>query len=51
MADEKENKIVLQREYVVPLREGWLHAQKYKRGKKAVKTLKERNASKTSSDK
>ena len=36
-----ESKIVLEREYIVPLRKGWLKVPKYKRGKKAVKTLKE----------
>ncbi|MBM3247499.1 hypothetical protein FJZ17_03105 [Candidatus Pacearchaeota archaeon] len=38
---EKENKIVLEREYIVPLRVGWLKTHKYKRANKAVKTLKE----------
>jgi large subunit ribosomal protein L31e len=37
---EKENKIVLEREYIVPLRAGWLKAQKYKRGNRAIKELK-----------
>ena len=41
MAEEKQNKIVLEREYTVPLREGWLKAPRYKRGKKALKLLKE----------
>jgi len=47
MADEKqkankeESKKVLEREYIVPLREGWLKVPRYKRAKKAVKTLKE----------
>ena len=42
MADEKkENKVMFEREYVVPLRRGWLKVQKYKRATKAVKTLKE----------
>ena len=36
-----ENKVVLTREYIVPLRKGWLKVPMYKRGKKAVKTLKE----------
>lgn len=40
MAEDK-NKIVLEREYIVPLREGWLKVPMYKRAKKAVKTLKE----------
>jgi len=37
---EKEKKIVLEREYIVPLRAGWLKAQKYKRANRAVKELK-----------
>jgi len=42
MADEKsKRKIVLEREYVVPLRREWLKKQKYKRATKAVKALKE----------
>ncbi|MGV8151615.1 MAG: 50S ribosomal protein L31e [Candidatus Nanoarchaeia archaeon] len=41
MAKPAEDKIVLEREYVVPLRSGWLKAPKYRRAKKAVKTLKE----------
>jgi large subunit ribosomal protein L31e len=43
MAKQKkaEPKLVLEREYIVPLRKGWLKVPKYKRGKKAVKTLKE----------
>lgn len=36
-----EPKVVLEREYVVPLRKGWLKVPKYKRANKAVKTLKE----------
>jgi len=39
MAD-KEIKVVFEREYVVPLRAGWLKAQKYKRANRAVKELK-----------
>lgn len=38
--DKKENKIMLEREYIVPLRAGWLKAQKYKRANRAVKELK-----------
>ncbi|MDP7180832.1 MAG: 50S ribosomal protein L31e [Candidatus Woesearchaeota archaeon] len=38
---EEEPKITLDRTYNVPLRKGWLKAPKYKRAKKAVKTLKE----------
>lgn len=43
MAKEKqtEPKKVLEREYIVPLRKGWLKVPKYKRASKAVKTLKE----------
>lgn len=36
-----EPKIVLEREYIVPLRRGWLKVPEYKRASKAVKTLKE----------
>jgi len=36
-----EPKIVLEREYIVPLRQGWLKVPEYKRANKAVKTLKE----------
>src|SRR4030042_6136127 len=38
---EIEPKIILEREYLVPLRKGWLKVPKYKRANKAVKTLKE----------
>ena len=43
MAKPKEiaPKITLEREYIVPLRKGWLKVPRYKRAKKAVKTLKE----------
>ena len=45
MADKKqkksEAKLILEREYIVPLRKGWLKVPKYKRAKKAIKTLKE----------
>ena len=43
MAKEKvkEPKVELEREYIVPLRRGWLKVPKYKRAAKAVKTLKE----------
>ena len=42
MADKKqEPKQVLEREYIVPLRRGWLKVPDYKRTNKAVKTLKE----------
>lgn len=36
-----EPKLVLEREYTVPLRKGWLKVPEYKRANKAVKTLKE----------
>jgi len=36
-----EPKIIIEREYIVPLRHGWLKVPEYKRGNKAVKTLKE----------
>ena len=38
---EIEPKIISEREYIVPLRKGWLKVPKYKRGNKAIKTLKE----------
>jgi large subunit ribosomal protein L31e len=44
MAEEKakpEEKIELQREYIVPLRQGFLKVPCYKKANKAVKTLKE----------
>jgi large subunit ribosomal protein L31e len=43
MAKEKksEPKIVLEREYIVPLRSEWLKVPKYKRANKAVKALKQ----------
>jgi large subunit ribosomal protein L31e len=42
MAEEKkESKTTLEREYIVPLRMGWLKVPKFKRANKAVKTLKE----------
>tara|TARA_Y100000310_G_scaffold3354_2_gene4293 strand:+ start:1808 stop:2404 length:597 start_codon:yes stop_codon:yes gene_type:complete len=43
MAKPKEikPKVEIEREYIVPLRKGWLKVPKYKRGNKAVKTLKE----------
>ena len=36
-----ENKILFEREYVVPLRREWLKVPKYRRAKKAVRALKE----------
>ena len=43
MADKKktEPKLVFAKDYIVPLRKGWLKVPKYKRANKAVKTLKE----------
>ena len=43
MAKDKksEPKLVLEREYIVPLRRGWQKVPEYKRANKAVKTLKE----------
>lgn len=40
---KKENtaKVEYDREYIVPLRQGWLKVPEYKRANKAVKTLKE----------
>lgn len=38
---EKEEKVELEREYVIPLRKEFLKAPKYRRAKKAVKTVKE----------
>jgi len=36
-----EAKVELEREYIVPLRKGWLKVPEYKRANKAMKTLKE----------
>tara|TARA_Y100000034_G_scaffold134577_1_gene203385 strand:+ start:65 stop:652 length:588 start_codon:yes stop_codon:yes gene_type:complete len=43
MAKQKQSepKSILEREYIVPLRHGWLKVPEYKRANKAVKTLKE----------
>lgn len=41
MAKSKEKKIVLEREYIIPLRKEWLKVPVYKRAKKAVKAIKE----------
>lgn len=41
MAKKEETKIVLEREYNVPLRREWLKAPKYRRSKKAGTALKE----------
>jgi large subunit ribosomal protein L31e len=38
---EIKPKVILEREYIVPLRKGWLKVPRYKRANKAVKTLKE----------
>ncbi|MFA5173682.1 MAG: 50S ribosomal protein L31e [Candidatus Pacearchaeota archaeon] len=37
----QEPKIILEREYIVPLRKGFLKVQDYRRGKKALRVLKE----------
>ncbi len=39
MADKTENKILLEREYTIPLRRAWLKAAEYKRVRKSVKTI------------
>ena len=39
--DKTNRKIVLEREYVVPLRKEWLKVPRYKRAKKALRALKE----------
>ncbi|MBS3080211.1 50S ribosomal protein L31e [Candidatus Pacearchaeota archaeon] len=42
MAEKKqEAKVVLEREYIIPLRKEWLKVPKYKRASKAVKALKQ----------
>lgn len=41
MAEKKDKKIVLEREYVIPLRKEWLKVPVYKRAKKAIKAIKE----------
>jgi len=41
MAEKQESKIVLEREYNVPLRKEWLKAPRYRRSKKAVTALRE----------
>jgi len=38
---EKEEKIILEREYNIPLRKEWLKVPLYKRAKKAVKAIRE----------
>jgi large subunit ribosomal protein L31e len=38
---EIEPKIILEREYIIPLRRGWLKVPRYKRATKAIKTLRE----------
>lgn len=39
MADKTEHKILLEREYIIPLRKEWLKAPQYKRVPKAVKAI------------
>jgi len=41
MAAEKEDKVVLEREYIVPLRRKFLRTPRYKRVPKAIKALKQ----------
>lgn len=41
MAAEKEDKIIIEREYIIPLRKKWLNSPEYKRVPKAMKALKE----------
>lgn len=41
MAKKEETKVVIEREYNVPLRKEWLKAPHYRRSKKAVTALKE----------
>jgi large subunit ribosomal protein L31e len=41
MAKEKEPKMILEREYIIPLRKEWLKVPQYKRANKAVKAIKE----------
>ena len=38
---QEEIKIVLERNYVIPLRREWLKVPQYKRGKKAIKAVRE----------
>jgi len=39
--DKKEQKIMFEREYIVPLRRAWQKVQRYRRAKKALRALKE----------
>jgi large subunit ribosomal protein L31e len=41
MAEEQKAKVILEREYIVPLRREWLKVPTYKRANKAVKALKQ----------
>jgi large subunit ribosomal protein L31e len=41
MAEEKPRKIIIEREYIVPLRREWLKVAEFKRANKAVKALKQ----------
>jgi len=38
---EKEEKIILEREYNIPLRKEWLKVPRYRRAKKAIKAIRE----------
>lgn len=41
MAEEKPKKIIIEREYIIPLRREWLKVAEFKRANKAVKALKQ----------
>jgi len=41
MTEEKPRKIIIEREYIVPLRREWLKVAEFKRANKAVKALKQ----------
>jgi len=41
MVEEKPKKIIIEREYIVPLRREWLKVAEFKRANKAVKALKQ----------
>src|SRR3989338_11580624 len=40
-ADKKDEKIMLEREYIIPLRREWLKVPRYKRASKAIKAIKQ----------
>jgi len=41
MADKKDSKVAMERQYNIPLRSEWLKVPKYKRSKKAIRATKE----------